>query len=334
MDRYVCEPLGESSYGDWDEFVRHSPQGTVFNTTVWYRVLHEVLGKAWVLYGCHKNGALCGGCILVRSRKGGIDLLLPPLFTPYQGLVLRPRISPRTSAEVEDTLRIVTHIESEIRRRSAMAVLIHHPTMIELRPFVWSRWDTIPRYTFRLHLDPSPEAFACLRYDVRSRIRRAQDAGLSVRTVDDISDHAPLYAASYDRHGQRPPVPAHVLTQWFRRLHDEGIARAFAAFDSLGRTHAFRIIIKDGPVAYDWVAGADTSLIKQGAPSLLVWRITEELSRDCEFLDFMGANTPSIAAFKAGFGAPLTMYWETRMFRFSFLRALLSLKKWVSRRRR
>ncbi|MFH1682010.1 MAG: GNAT family N-acetyltransferase [Candidatus Eisenbacteria bacterium] len=327
MDRYVCEPLSETSYDTWDEFVGRSPQGTVFNTTVWYQVLHEVLGKHWILYGCHKKGSLCGGCIIVRSRRAGLDLLLPPLFTPYQGFVLRPRLSPRTSAEVEDVLRLVSEMEKEIRRRHSMAVLVHHPTMMELRPLVWSNWEAIPRYTFRLRLDPSPEAFAALRYDVRNRVRRAHDYGLSVRAVADIADYAPLYAASYGRHGQAPPVPVDLLTKWFLRLRAEGVARGFLAVDSQERPHALRIVIIDGRMAYDWVAGADTTLIKQGAPSLLVWRINEELSRECDYLDFMGANTPSIAAFKAGFGAPLTMYWETRMFRFPLLRALLSWKE-------
>lgn len=66
--------------------------------------------------------------------------------------------------------------------------------------------------------------------------------------------------------------------------------------------------------AYWLMAGSTARGKKKGIPSLLLWQIIEDLHRmGFKELDMVGANTPSIAFFKRGFGGKLTKeekIWE------------------------
>ncbi|NNE08281.1 MAG: GNAT family N-acetyltransferase [Gemmatimonadetes bacterium] len=330
-EKYSFDVLPEAEYSAWDELVAASPQGTVFNTTAWYRILAKALEKEWIVYGCRKKDELAGGVISVRARKAAFDCLLPPLFTPYQGIVLRAATSPRVHANVESTVKVVGAIESGIRARHPMAVLVHHPALPDLRPLVWSGWEHVPRYTFRLELQEPENALAEFRYDIRKRIKSARESGIEVRKTTAFGEAVELYASSYARHKQAPPVPTAVMVRWFEAMAAAGLAAAYEARGADGRLHGFRIIVFDGPVLYDWMAGADPDLMKHGGSSLILFHLYEEFHASHEALDFMGANTESIAAFKAGFGAPLTPYWESRHFRSGVHRAAFQAKEIVSR---
>ena len=66
--------------------------------------------------------------------------------------------------------------------------------------------------------------------------------------------------------------------------------------------------------AYWLMAGSTARGKKKGIPSLLLWQIIEDLHKmGFKELDMVGANTPSIAFFKRGFGGKLTeeeKIWE------------------------
>jgi len=59
--------------------------------------------------------------------------------------------------------------------------------------------------------------------------------------------------------------------------------------------------------AYYLMAGSTSRGKKKGIPSLLLWQIMEDLQRmGFKELDLVGANNPTIALFKRGFGGKLT----------------------------
>ena len=64
---------------------------------------------------------------------------------------------------------------------------------------------------------------------------------------------------------------------------------------------------KDKKRAYYLMAGSTARGKKSGMPSLLLWQIMQDLHRmGFKELDLVGANNPTIAFFKRGFGGKLT----------------------------
>ncbi|MBN1824791.1 MAG: GNAT family N-acetyltransferase [Candidatus Eisenbacteria bacterium] len=321
-DRYEAEILDRSDLDGWDRLVGHASGGTLFNTGRWFRILGETLGKDWLVIGCRKNGVLVGGCAGATTRRAGLDLFLPPPLTAYAGMVLADPESEKACEGTEDTLRRASVLESALRLRFALSWTVHHPSTPDLRPFVWNGWESIPRYTYLLPLRADGDLWSGLKSSLRNKIRKAEKAGIRARRAEDLSGAIRFYADSYEKHGASPPIPPERLLAWFDGLRREGIARGYLAEDERGEPLAFRIALVDGERAYDWVAGADTARLSDGATPLLYWKEIEDLRADREFLDMMGANTPTIAGFKSGFGGDLVPYWETRRFRSPLVRAL------------
>lgn len=325
-DRYETFILDNSAFDSWDRIVESAPQGTLFNTTEWYRILEEVTGQRWEITGCAKNGNLVGGCISHVTNRAGFNLLLPPLLTSYPGIILLPSESERVCDSTEERLKRVSLLERDLAGRYALAWMVHHEEMSELRPFVWNGWETIPRYTYLLNLSSPEELMAGLKPSLRNKVRKGEKHGFVLRRLNDLSSVASFYSSSYERHGGSPPVSSDTLTRWFSRLSAEGMAMCFSIEDAEGRPHAFRIVLLDGRNACDWVAGSDPSLFSEGGTPFLLWKVIEELTGSFDTYNLMGANTPTIASFKASFGGDLRIYWETRRFRSRLVRFLFDMR--------
>ena len=333
-DRYETTVLSGDELEEWDLLVRRTPQGTLFSSTRWFRTLGEMLEKDWRVLGCFKNANLIGGAISLSIRKYGLDLFLPPLLTGYPGIHYLPPEGSRACERVEEVLRRVEAIEKGVREMHAMAWLVHAPAMAELRPFVWNKWECVPRYTFVLKLVDREAMKGNLKHSLRKQIRKAEEKGLAVRAAGDVGRVVELYERSYGRRGTPAPVEPGLLARWYGRLAQEGTARAYVVEDDAGAAHAFRIVLVDGPTAFDWIAGSDPDHLSEGGTPYLLWKVIETLAGDCETFDFMGANIRSIASFKTGFGGDLVPYWETRRFRSPWVRSLFSLKEAMKSRGR
>ncbi|MFH1278548.1 MAG: GNAT family N-acetyltransferase [Candidatus Eisenbacteria bacterium] len=327
-DRYEVDVLTGSETEEWDRFVRGTPQFTPFATAAWQRIAAESLGnKEWRLFGCRKNGNLVAGCGGFALRKLGMDLVLPPLLTGYPGFYVTVPEASRRCAVTDEILRSVAALEEGVRKACAVAWFVHHPSLPDLRPFPWNGWETIPRYTFRMEIGPPDEMQGDFRHNLRKQIGKAEKEGVVVKRAERIDDVARMWAASYGRHDEPPPLPPETLAAWFRGLAAEGIARAYVAEGADGKVHAFRAVVLGEGDAYDWVAGSDPDLVSQGATPYLVWRILADLRGEFTSFDMMGANTPTIAAFKAGFGGALVPYMETRWYRSPAARGMMEGKK-------
>lgn len=326
-DRYEVDIVTENETDEWGAFVRATPEYTPFASGAWRRIASEVLGKEWRLFGCRKNGNMVAGCGGFAARKLGMDLLLPPLLTGYSGFfVARPDMT-RRCAVIDEVHRAAAALEEGVRKACAVAWLVHHPALSDLRPFAWNGWETIPRYTFRMEIGAPDEALDGFRHNLRKQIKKAEKEGVVVKRTESIEAVVPMWAASYGRHDEPPPLPPETLAAWFRKLAAEGIARAYVAEGEDGAVHAFRVVVLGDGTAYDWVAGSDPALVSRGATPYLVWRILADLREGFASFDMMGANTPTIAAFKAGFGGELVPYMETRWYGSAAVRGMVEGKR-------
>ena len=331
--RYEIEILGENDGAAWDKLVRSTPQHTLFGLSAWRESYTRLLGKEWRVYGCLKNGNLVAGCAALRVRRGGMEFLLPPLLTGYPGFfVQEAEGATRHYARIKETTERVSHLEEAVRKSSAVARFVHHPSLVDLRPFAWNGWETVPRYTFRINLVPREEMLASFRHDLRKSVRKGEENGLVVKRADDIERVAGMWASSYGRHGEPPPIPVETLAAWYRRLAGEGTARAYVAEGPDGRAHAFRIALVGEGGAFDWVAGSDPALLSKGGTPWLLTRIMDDLRAEgFDSFDLMGANTPTIASFKTGFGGELVPYGETGWCRSFLAKGLVEGKNFMRR---
>lgn len=110
-----------------------------------------------------------------------------------------------------------------------------------------------------------------------------------------------------------------------------GLVEVNTAREASGQVVALQVIVLDKNTVYTWIYGTIPEKNYTGADSLLIWEAIKRYRNTHKFLDLMGANIPSIAFFKKGFGGKLTPYYVTE--RFSSLISRISFRAYTKIRK-
>ncbi len=290
----------------WDAFVRQAVGGTVFSTSAWLRCAAAASGGQGHRLGCYRNGQLVAGISGLARRRWGFYRLETPALTPYTGLLLAP-VAGKGPAKTEAAQhRACAHLTDHLAKHYDRVFLVHPPAIADVRPFTWQGWDAHLRYTYRLPLGDSNALWQRTERRTRTAIRKAEKLGYQLRPTSDVALFRRQYEAIYAHQAGGPPIAA--------ALAERFVAAALAA----GLAQAYEVVSPDGPAAvvafvegfdttYAWAAGADPAYNHTGAISLLYWHYYTTAAQ--QYFDFVGANMPSIAFFKRGFGCDLVPYY-------------------------
>jgi len=309
----------------WDVFVRGAIGATVFSTSSWLRCARDAFGGEEVFYGCYKKGNLVAGCSGLALRKTGLSKLTTPPLTPYGGMI-HARIAAKRPAKIEaEQSGAVCALMDRVISDFHYVQLSHAPALTDVRDFLWRDWRVSIRYSYRMDLTDLDRLWDRFENRTNTVVRKAERAGCSVRPSEDLD----LFVRQYDRiyQGQYAvPLVSGARTAAFCRIvQDAGLSRMYVAESPEGEPACVVVFVLGFDTVYAWVSGAEPRLNATGATSLLYWRVLQEMAEQyCRF-DFVGANLPSIAKFKRGFGGDLVPYFATERYSSSFARSAFLL---------
>jgi hypothetical protein len=225
------------------------------------------------------------------------------------------------ASERIETRRIeaMSELAEWCERNAAYSRIVLPPEVADIRPFVWRGWRTEVRYTYRVNLLEHTRSL--YRTSLRRNLETAQAAGL--RSVVLTGAGAVLglqqtVRATFRRQNETLPLGE---TPWSQYL--ESLTR-LATVEILGVLHG-EVMVATVAVGYDQVNPGDTAPARSCAYELIAGTTNEgatlgasafamssalELAsqRAVEF-DFAGANIPTIAHYKHGFGGRLVPYF-------------------------
>ena len=308
----------------WDAFVHQAVGGTVFSTSAWLRCAAAATGGQVHRLGCYRNDRLVAGISGLARRRMGLYRLETPELTPYTGLLLAPVAGKGPAKGEAAQHRACTHLLDYLAKHYDRAFLVHAPAIADVRPFTWQGWDAHLRYTYRLPLGDSNALWERAERRARTAIRKAEKLGYQLQPTSDVALFRQQYEAIYTTQAGAPPVAA--------ALAERFVAAALAA----GLAQAYEIASPDGPAAvvafvegfgttYAWAAGADPAYNHTGAISLLYWQYWDAVDHNC--FDFIGANIPSIAFFKRGFGCDLVPYYAVVGYKSRWVKRAFGLRQ-------
>jgi hypothetical protein len=301
---YQVRALDQSEFVRWDEFVRQSPQGTLFHTTLWL----EASGVPFRLLGCFRNGEMHGGCAIgiIGNRTAGRPY---PSLTPYLGVLYPP-----------STAKYVTQISINKEIGSAFAVFLKSefdrivdlpfsPEVVDLQPFIWHGFATELRYTYRLSLTDFPRVFDNMDAARRRNVVSAEKQGVQVESGVDFGEIVRLSEKSFER-------------QRLASSHGQAVNRFEAALRRADRCRGFLARSKEGEIlgavwiawdekrAYYLLGGYDQSAKSNNAVALAMWRAIQFTATDLKLpeFDFEGSAIPAVERFFRKFGGTLTPY--------------------------
>ena len=307
-----------SVQAQWAALVARSPQASPFATLAFARAVAGVLGDPFRLAGVVDGGVIRAGAILFERRLGPYRRAVVPPLTVYSPLLLD---APPRAADVHARRSALDGLLAFLADHYPVLAFHLHPSMADVRPFVWAGYRARPLYTYQRPLAPRE---VLLREASKGTRKRAEREGGRYRIEE--GDHAEALAAlveaSYARHDAEAPLDPARRTAFLRRLRADGLARLYAAHGADGPAAA-QALLTHGPAAF-----ALTGASRPGpAMSVLLMELMALLHDEgFEYLDLVGANTPSIAEFKRSFAPRLTPYYRVERIGPAALRLLHAVR--------
>lgn len=249
------------------------------------------------------------GVPLYLDRRFGIARAGMPPFVAYTPVYRRGGWS---EAETHAGSGPLTHLARSLRTRFGAVALHLQPGWADVRPFLWNGWTARPLYTYVAPIAAPSDPLRDWSKNNRRDARAYRDEFSVSESSAQVDSVVRLIDASYERHGRKSPRAGADLAGLIRELTRQGLARVFLAVDTQDAPSAGAVLLVEADRAYYWLAGS----LPGHAMTVLMATLFESLAAaGVRAVDFVGANTPSIAEFKRRFGSVLTPYHRLQFVR-------------------
>ncbi len=310
----LADPGARSAYVD---LLAASPQRTPFSGLPFADAACAAFGLTGHLLLAGGDDAE-GGLLVFEKQIGPFRAAALPPYGEFVTPVLR---EPLAAADVHRHASPLDALTTALDERVHQASLRLHPSLVDVRPLTWAGWSLTPAFHMEAPLVGEDGTDAWGRY-TRKAVRRHADDFEVLEGRDQVARVVALATESMAAKGLGHP-PAAACTHLAEAFLDAGQARAFVA-DAGGTPAAGAVIVHDGVTAHYWMVGSTPG----AAMTVLLAHVAREMrAAGCERLHLGGANVPSVAEFKRGFGGELIPVVRAR-----FVRGVLRLRDaWTAR---
>ena len=310
IEKCEVRVLSPEEYGEWDELVASSIQGSLFSTTLWMRGMREVTGKEFRIYGCYDKGKLLGGVALQVFNKGPFSVGTMPKLTPFTGFIIAPQETHKLSNQELTRKTIMDSLSDRLRNDLSWVFFANHPSLRDLRPLKWKGWSVGVNHTYYVDLTDMERLWNSVDRNVRTQIRKAEALGMRVVAGEDISLFYKIYRETFSHKGLPVPARQETVRQVYSLLREQGLAKLYLGEDSSGKAVSAYICIWDSRRGYFWVGGTEPESRSTQITTLVYWSILKDMSGFLPAVDLSGGNTPAIARFQRDFASSLEPYYQ------------------------
>ncbi|MFZ1729228.1 MAG: GNAT family N-acetyltransferase [Bacteroidota bacterium] len=300
----------------WERLHAASQGSTIFSSTEWLTILADVFRRRALGFVLVTDGEPVAGIPLLLHRRGPLRIAAPLPVSLYAGLITSTE-SPFPFDNLLDVIEAAFHFIS-----ISAAIPDEERTLLGKRG-----WRLRKQQTIRISLSDIQVVWDGYTQSLRRKLRRASESALQLDSDPPIDLIVRMFEQSYLRHGKLPPIPGSKIEEWLHALLQHGIANCFAARHADGRCAAVRVVVRDGDMLYDWLAGADPTIAPSASHWLLHAILERFIAEGCKLFDFMGANTPGVTDFKRGFGGFDHEYHEAEWYRPTLLRHVDAIRR-------
>lgn len=336
MSKYNVRYLASNEHDLWNEFVDEEKDGILFQRTDWMKAIFRQQDPSidCRVLACfnNKNGKLVGGIAFGVKKKLGIWIMVQPHNTPFSGLLISHRKSTYPSKDQSFRFEIMSLIAQKMEGDLNFISILTPLEIKDIRPFIWRNYKTSTLYTFYARdLNPQ-EAINSFNPDVRRQATKATKLPLSIKQGHEaklINDFFHLQELTFKRQNHNFKFNNHAFERLINELVSSVNVTFYVAYFE-GSPIAGQVVLYYKKKAYYWLAASHPDYLKSGANQALLTFIIEDFNtRKINNFDFVGANTPGVADYKASFNFPLVNYYHLNKIIGSYAKVLFFLKELV-----
>jgi len=303
MDKYNVYKLTEDKFQLWQNFAEKSPQNNIFNSIKWLRLISSVKNTEFHIIGSFKSQELVGGCALYleSSMEGKIAKFAP--LSQYGGILLSDQESDYLHKRQKHNQEIVDSLISYIEENYDYVNLINHPSLVDVRPFIWKGWNVDIRYTCYTKGEQ-------LSPDIVRRAAIAAKNGIKVSEIFEPETFYRLWSNTFKTKGIKPPLDLSEFCKLTRELKADNVLRMFCTTTSSQEIISAVLLLLDKDTVYYWQAASDPEYLNLGGNQLLIETITKDLKDKKLVMDLAGADIESISFYKSSFADRLVSHYR------------------------
>lgn len=299
--------IEKTDWGTFTKFLSENPPTDPFSSPLFLKTYREVFSCEVDLLLISRNETPVATCALfVGKRFSQPTVRLLPIRT-YDGVNFRTLEGSKAQKQEYERLLALEVLESYLAKNFSFYQMVFPPGFADVRSFQWAGASVIPQYTYVVDMGDYSEGN--YTKSLREVLRTAERSGLRSATCS-IEELTALQQLSYKRHGRSAPVPAQKLNRLLHAFDAAGMLKITCVKNPQGKILAgmARLIWENG--TYFYVSGTDAGGEKGASHFLYHEILKSEADAGASFVDFCGANTPSINLFKSSFGPRLETHFR------------------------
>ncbi len=300
----------------WNEFVDNSPQGSICSKTFWLNCVCE----KYNIVGCFKNDELVGGIAFEEKKVMGFSALRSPMLTQSLGIIYKDNSAMNPIKRISLERDILEEILSLLESRYKRIAINNHFTVQDIRTFTWRDYRPFIRYSYIIDLTEINITYSNFESRNKGDIKKSKKNDIEIFSTDNVKLFFDLHKLTYERQNLKCPISYSKTKIIFTALNTLSKCKIYFAKDPQGNICSTIFVAWDNDVAYYLMGASHPNFRSYGSVSLALWTAMQELAEmGIKHFDLYGANTPSIAFFKRGFGGELKQYYRLEKYNSRFL---------------
>lgn len=304
MSDLVVDRSGREVYA---RFLSDNPPTNPFSIPLFLETYKEVFSCEVELLLISRSETPIAACaVFVGKRFSQPIVRLLPIRT-YDGVHFRKLEGSKGQKQEYEKLLVLQALESYLARNFSFYQMVFPPGFADVRSFQWAGATVIPQYTYIVDMaNYSEDNYT---KSLKEVLRAAERSGLFSSTCS-IEELTALQQISYKRHGRTAPVPVDKLDRLLHAFDGAGLLKITCVKNPQGGILAGMARLQFGSGSYFYVSGTDAEGEKGASHFLYHEILKSDAASGTSFVDFCGANTPSINLFKSSFGPRLETHFR------------------------
>jgi len=329
--KFILRILEDNEISRWDEFVRTSSRGTVFQLSTYIRIIQKVFHRDPLILTVQDPENIVGGTVLYPLQKFGLRYFTQPFYLPYNGLIISDFDSTKEYARRMSSQRhVVELMQKYIEQNFVFGEMYISTDVSDFRSLVWSGWKFSPEFDLEMDIQKPKDLSRLIRRNQMKHIQKFEKIPHHFGEIQEPQTLFDLINKSYRYHKTSPPIPENQFVQLIREIVDNNIGRIWG-IETEQKWITAMLVIEDFPVFYSLFSGRDTQFSDSEGKIFLYWKILNHYrEKNFKVFDMLGAMSPSISRVKIEMGGILKRGDKITYFKSGLYRFLLQLQ---SRRR-
>ena len=334
--KYRVREVSINDEQQWHQLLCYTQPQTLFHELEFIRIVANVFAFSPKLIVVFKGETPIGGTVLWERTRWGQRIGITPFYILYNPIRTLQLSTPRHFRRIENLHEVSIPLLKWMESHYRVVTLTTHPSIPDVRPFLWRRWQVRVLYTACISLPWTKTSVERMNPELHRLYRRAQER-TEWRFVAD-GDPAALWELiqqNYGRDDLVPPIEKDRFLEFARQIQRYQKGKLFSLQSETGNVMAATLVIRDHSTGYGLFLGRRSGHEGNLASVRMLIQTAEYLSeKGLTRFDLGGAMVPSIARFKLQLGANLLPYYQCIWTRGWIARLALGFQNWRNRRKR